>query len=118
MTDSDPVESAMPEAQRLTADAVAPVVSAPEPAANPAREVSEPAPPQPIEVETDTAPKLASLPLDRAIRLRWSLRDIDRRRTRLSPVSPEDLKLLTELGLIDINGDVVALTTAGYLAID
>lgn len=118
MTDSDPVESAMPEAQRLTADAVAPVVSAPEPAADPAREVSGPAPPQPIEIEADTAPKLASLPLDRAIRLRWSLRDIDRRRTRLSPVSPEDLKLLTELGLIEVNGDVVALTTAGYLAID
>ena len=39
---------------------------------------------------------LAGLDLDSAIRLRWALRDIKAKRTKLTPVSPSDLKTLIE----------------------
>jgi hypothetical protein len=40
---------------------------------------------------------LAGLDLDTAIRLRWALRDIKAKRTKLTPVSPSDLKTLLEM---------------------
>jgi hypothetical protein len=45
---------------------------------------------------------LAGLNLDTAIRLRWALRDIKAKRTKLSPVSPDDLTALIELGLVEM----------------
>ena len=44
---------------------------------------------------------LAGLNLDTAIRLRWALRDIRAERTAWSPVSPDDLAALIQLGLIE-----------------
>lgn len=41
----------------------------------------------------------AKLDLDTAIRLRWALRDIRGARLKMSPISPEDLRLLMEMGL-------------------
>ena len=41
----------------------------------------------------------ADFNLDKAIGLRWTLRDIQARRTKLSPVSDEDLRVLADLGL-------------------
>jgi len=61
---------------------------------------------------------LAHIPLDRAIALRWTLRDIRASRLKLSPVSPADLAALTELGLIDVQEDGPALTQAGHDALD
>ncbi|WP_244067509.1 hypothetical protein [Bradyrhizobium sp. Ce-3] len=55
----------------------------------------------------------AEFSLERAIGLRWTLRDIQARRLRLSPVSDEDLRLLTELGLVEMHDDEPALTEAG-----
>jgi hypothetical protein len=37
---------------------------------------------------------LAGLSLERAIRLRWALRDIKAQRAKMSPVSPDDLQTL------------------------
>ena len=55
----------------------------------------------------------AELSLEKAIGLRWTLRDIQARRLKLSPVSDEDLHVLTELGLIEIRDDGPVLTEAG-----
>ena len=55
----------------------------------------------------------AKLGLERAIGLRWTLRDIQARRLKMSPVSDEDLHVLTELGLIEIRDEGPALTEAG-----
>jgi hypothetical protein len=67
---------------------------------------------------TDNPTPFAHLSLERAIALRWILRDIKARRLRLSPVSEGDLATLTELGLIELREDVPVLTQAGHDALD
>jgi hypothetical protein len=67
---------------------------------------------------TDDKMPLADLGLERAIALRWVLRDIKAKRLKLSPVSTVDLNILTELGLIEMRDDVPVLTNAGHAAID
>jgi hypothetical protein len=59
----------------------------------------------------------ARLNLETAIRFRWALRDIKAKRTKWSPVSKDDLKRLTELGLIEMQNDEPALTNEGMRAI-
>ncbi|MHC2252544.1 hypothetical protein ACVILK_002236 [Bradyrhizobium embrapense] len=44
----------------------------------------------------------AEFSLERAIALRWILRDIQAGRLKLSPVSDEDLRVLTEFGLVEL----------------
>ena len=61
---------------------------------------------------------LADLDLDTAIRLRWALRDIKAKRTKLTPVNPDDLKTLIEVGLVEIRDDVPVLSNEGHRAID
>ena len=55
----------------------------------------------------------AELGLERAIGLRWTLRDIQARRLKMSPVSDEDLRVLTELGLIEVREEGLVLTQTG-----
>src|SRR5258707_10692927 len=55
----------------------------------------------------------AEFSLEKAIGLRWTLRDIQSRRLKMSPVSDEDLQVLTELGLIELRGEGPVLTEAG-----
>ena len=55
----------------------------------------------------------ADFSLQRAIGLRWALRDIQSRRLKMSPVSDEDLRVLTELGLIELRDEGPVLTQAG-----
>ena len=55
----------------------------------------------------------AEFGLDRAIALRWTLRDIQARRLKMSPVSDEDLRVLTSLGMIEIRDEGPVLTQAG-----
>ena len=57
--------------------------------------------------------RIAGLSLERAIHLRWVLRDIKARRTEFSPVSQNDLVALIELGLIEMD-DVAQLTNEGH----
>ena len=60
----------------------------------------------------------AGLSLERAIRLRWALRDIVARRTKVAPVSPDDLETLTQLNLIEMRDELPVLTVEGHNAID
>jgi len=65
-----------------------------------------------------TSSPWAGLDLDTAIRLRWALRDIKAKRTKLTPVSPSDLKTLLEMGLVEMRDDALLLTNEGHQAID
>jgi len=67
---------------------------------------------------TDSPTPFAHLGLERAIALRWTLRDIKAKRLKLSPVSASDLSILTELGLIEMHDDLPVLTNAGHNVLD
>lgn len=114
VTDRDPIELAMREIQRTGTEAAGPnssIVAA----ADRAREILEPTRQKPIEIEKPRLAKLASLPRDTAISLRWTLRDIDRKRTKFAPVNPGDLKLLMEMGLVEMMDDgALWLTSDGH----
>ena len=60
----------------------------------------------------------AELGLERAIGLRWTLRDIQARRLRMSPVSGEDLRILAELGMIEVRDEVPVLTPAAIAVLN
>ena len=61
---------------------------------------------------------LAGLDLDTAIRLRWVMRDIRAKRTKLSPVSENDLAALIDLGFVEMREGTPRLTGLGVLALD
>jgi hypothetical protein len=65
-----------------------------------------------------SVPPLAGLSPDRAIHLRWVLRDIKAKRTKLSPFSPDDLQTLIEMGLVEMRDEVPLLTNEGERALD
>lgn len=75
------------------------------------------APPAGNETEVRLDP-FADLPLDRAISLRWTLRDILARRTKFLPVADDDLQLLVDMGLVELHEGEPALTSAGAAAIE
>jgi hypothetical protein len=84
-----------------------------------ATRVEDPVSLAPQETMAAQAPSpLAGLDLDTAIRLRWALRDIKAKRTKLTPVSPDDLKTLTELGLVVTGDDAPMLTNEGHQSLD
>jgi hypothetical protein len=56
---------------------------------------------------------LASLGLDNAIRVRWALRDIRGKRLKLSPVDPNDLRILIDMGYVEMKDDAPTVTSAG-----
>jgi len=60
---------------------------------------------------------LAGLSLDTAIHLRWVLRDIKGKRTKFMTVSPDDLRTLIEMGLIEMRYEVPVLTNEGDRAL-
>jgi hypothetical protein len=53
------------------------------------------------------------LDVDTAIRLRWALRDIKGKRLRLSPVDAEDLRMLVEMGWVEMRDEVPVITNEG-----
>jgi ribosomal protein S19E (S16A) len=61
---------------------------------------------------------LAQFGLEKAIDLRWTLRDIQARRLKMSPVSEEDLQTLTGLGLVEKRDEGIVLTQAGIALLD
>jgi hypothetical protein len=61
---------------------------------------------------------LAQLSLDRAIRLRWTLRDTKSKRTKFSPADPGDMNALIEMGLVEMRDEVPLLTSKGDRALD
>jgi hypothetical protein len=66
---------------------------------------------------TDDTTPFAHLSLEKAIALRWTLRDIKARRLKLAPISEADLSSLIELGLIEMRNDTPVLTQAGVDAL-
>jgi hypothetical protein len=64
-------------------------------------------------------PDIYTAPIDRnrAIDLRWILRDIRNNRLKLSPVDQRDLDELMELGLVEMGDNVPVLTRVGVAAI-
>jgi hypothetical protein len=60
---------------------------------------------------------LAHLALDRAISLRWTLRDIVAGRTKFLPLADADLKLLIDMGLVEMEGNEPKVTDVGFTAI-
>jgi hypothetical protein len=67
---------------------------------------------------TDGETPFAKFDLNRAIALRWALRDIRGERLKLSPVADGDLRVLIELGLVEMQDDVPILTLAGRFALE
>jgi hypothetical protein len=61
---------------------------------------------------------LAHFDLEKAIALRWALRDIVAGRTRLTPLKQDDLQTLLELGLVEIRDDNPVVTEGGLAALD
>jgi hypothetical protein len=64
-------------------------------------------------------PDIYTAPADRerAIILRWVLRDIKANRLKLSPVTPHDLQDLIDMGLVEMRADAPVLTSVGVNAI-
>src|SRR3954463_4114054 len=60
----------------------------------------------------------AQFSLEKAIGLRWTLRDIQARRLKMSPVSDEDLTTLTGLGLVEVRDEGLVLTQAGIAVLN
>ena len=61
---------------------------------------------------------LEGLGLETAIRLRWAMRDIRAKRTKLTPVSENDLAALMDLGFVEMQEGVPRLTGLGVLTLD
>jgi hypothetical protein len=67
---------------------------------------------------TDKPSPFADFDLDRAIALRWTLRDIKAKRLKLSPVGDDDLRTLMGLQLVEMRDDGPVLTLAGHDVLD
>ncbi|HEV7880062.1 MAG TPA: hypothetical protein VGP39_18540 [Bradyrhizobium sp.] len=65
---------------------------------------------------TETA--FANFDLERAIGLRWALRDILAKRTKLTPLKDDDVQALLELGFIEMQDGSPVVTPAGLAALD
>lgn len=61
---------------------------------------------------------LAHLTIERAISLRWTLRDILASRTKFLPLADADLQFLIEMGLVEMQGAEPVLTDAGFAVIE
>ena len=61
---------------------------------------------------------LKSLGLENAVRLRWVLRDITGNRLKLGPPHPNDLRILVDMGFVEIQNDVPVITSAGLREIE
>jgi len=61
---------------------------------------------------------LADFDLERAIGLRWALRDILSDRLKLAPVADDDLRTLIELGFVEMRDDAPVVTQAGLAALE
>jgi hypothetical protein len=86
--------------------------------APPAREDGQAAPMSPL-LKAIVEPDIYTAPADRdrAIILRWVLRDIKANRLKLSPVDQHDLKDLIDMGLVEMRNDAPVLTNTGVDAI-
>jgi hypothetical protein len=61
---------------------------------------------------------LANFDLEKAIALRWALRDIVANRLKLAPLKQDDLQTLIELGFVEMRDDVPVVTQSGLAALE
>ena len=61
---------------------------------------------------------LANFGLEKAIALRWTLRDILGNRLKLSPVREDDLRTLIDLGFVEMRDELPVVTPAGLAALE
>jgi hypothetical protein len=113
-------EELTPSVDRPVAEEAASEVVVSEPAAEEGTENVDDRPPSTSQgtMAEQTSSPWAGLDLDTAIRLRWALRDIKAKRTKLTPVSPSDLETLIEIGLVEMRDDSPLLTDAAHQALD
>jgi hypothetical protein len=107
---SEPTEGSKPDtASYLPADTTATPVARADGQASPMSSL----------LKAIVEPDIYTAPADRerAIILRWVLRDIKANRMKLSPVDQCDLLDLIEMGLVEIRNDVPVLTNDGVNAI-
>jgi hypothetical protein len=70
-----------------------------------------------LDAATHDSP-LTDLTIERAISLRWTLRDIVAGRTKFLPLADADLQVLLEMGLVEMHDDEPRLTDAGLAVIE
>ena len=61
---------------------------------------------------------LSNFDLDKAITLRWALRDIAAKRLKLTPLKDDDLQALLELGLVEMRDGAPVVTQSGLAALE
>jgi hypothetical protein len=61
---------------------------------------------------------LSNFDLDKAIALRWALRDIVAKRLKLSPLKQDDLQTLIELGFVEMHDGAPVVTSSGLAALE
>jgi len=71
-----------------------------------------------VHIHTSMKRPLADFDLERAIGLRWALRDIVGNRLQLTPGRDDDLRTLIELGFVEMRDDAPVVTQAGLAALD
>jgi hypothetical protein len=67
---------------------------------------------------TMTDRPLANFDLEKAIALRWALRDIVAKRLKLSPLRQDDLETLMELGFVEMRDGTPVVTQSGLAALE
>jgi hypothetical protein len=61
---------------------------------------------------------LANFDLEKAIALRWALRDIVAKRLKLAPLKEDDLQTLIELGFVEMRDGAPVVTQSGLAALE
>jgi hypothetical protein len=61
---------------------------------------------------------LANFDLEKAIALRWALRDIAAKRLKLTPLNEDDLQTLIELGFVEMRDGTPVVTPSGLAALE
>ena len=61
---------------------------------------------------------LSNFDLEKAIALRWALRDIVAKRLKLAPLKEDDLQTLIELGFVEMRDGTPVVTQSGLAALE
>jgi hypothetical protein len=61
---------------------------------------------------------LQNFDLEKAIALRWALRDIVAKRLKLTPLNDDDLQTLVELGFVEMRDGSPVVTPSGLAALE
>jgi len=61
---------------------------------------------------------LANFDLEKAIALRWAMRDIVANRLKLTPLKEDDLQTLLELGFVEMRDGAPVVTADGLAALE